>query len=122
MSYIVLFTNGINRFLYDGGALTSHPGVLVLADPNIAHMFPPLDPGVLYYHDLTFDLIADDATPLQLSWPQLLSWYTGIQLPPVPMIISQAQQATLGSLFQRFVASRASGASAAVNYGTSLGT
>lgn len=78
--HMVLYTEGNNRFIHRDRIHRSRPGLLVLTEPGERHQFPPLDKGVVTYHELTFRLDhragKDDVTPLP-GFVGLTSLYTG---------------------------------------------
>jgi AraC-like DNA-binding protein/mannose-6-phosphate isomerase-like protein (cupin superfamily) len=69
--HVVLYTEGVNRFSYNGTEAECRPGSLVLCPPGRSHSFAPLDEGEVAYHELTFAYRREDgrgADSASLAW------------------------------------------------------
>jgi AraC-like DNA-binding protein/quercetin dioxygenase-like cupin family protein len=103
--HVVLFTEGENRFQYRGRAVPSQPGTIILAGPGESHDFGPLDGGETSYHEITFDLTAEDGTPLRLAFVNLLELYVGEPLPKPasPFVLPPRELQNASLLYERLM-------------------
>lgn len=79
--HLVLYAQGRSRINLGGRAAPVAPGVVAMTAPGQMHDFGPHDRSALAYHELTFTL-EDAAGPCHLPFHALLSYYTGLDVPP----------------------------------------
>ena len=82
--HILLFTRGNNHIILDGKLYPVQQGTLVLCPPGVVHDFGPQQPGVIAYHEITFELLSG-AQRLPLGFADLLSLYADTPLAPLPL-------------------------------------
>jgi len=102
--HMVLYTEGRNHFQLDGRTTPSEPGTLVLTDPGRPHDFGPLARGRTSYHEMTFTF-EHHSGPLMVTFPRLLSLYTGAEFEPVhfPRVLTSKQLNTMDGLYKNLL-------------------
>jgi AraC-like DNA-binding protein len=113
--HLLLYTVGDTEVVLEGRAQPVRPGTLVLSPPGDVHDFKPVRPGATSYVQITFAFIDSHGAPLALAFNELLSAWSGLELPDRGVVLEcdGRQREELAALISRaFEAAQSRGATA----------